>query len=599
MKLLSAVVGLLFAGTASAAVTQKLEMRLVPSPADPSAHVIDVVTTIATDTKLPSQLELNISRPPGFMGLTKPNLEGSMQITTPASMDATDDGPALESTPYPENWLWIVNPGEAKSVRLRYRVPLTFQKLVPDKMRGDEMVPYVAADHAMLGTLMTTATATNAKPDRVLVRIITPMGLELQSPWPIAMDLIKGDEIWYDAPPSAIGGTEFLPLGTWNGPKFAIGGLSVRMLFPPDAASLDQRLREPLQRIVDYAVRLFGTELKDTFIFAFRFNEPGSGVTSATVGTNTIHFVLDPTLVEADPEPIIHTIAHEFVHLWGRRTLAIGSVSDMRWLHEGFTDYYASQICSRLGLMPRASFEKAISLRIETGRSTPARGRWSLTAAGPKGMQGDTPSNTLTYQGGWLLAAWLDAAIRRESLAKNSSHDFAPAAGDVAKPGTLDAFMRDFYNDSQWNDRVRPTPAHFAARLAKYLPQEQIAKFQQFTNEPWAFDAEAEFTAVGVTVARKQAPAERMGVFLTPGSLVIQEVPAGSPGATLGLQAGDEILRVNGVPITASKDLRPAWQKSGGGDTELVVRRGSEEMTHRGKKPLAEVVLIDPSLLLR
>ncbi|MFN9961935.1 MAG: hypothetical protein ACK56D_01830, partial [Planctomycetota bacterium] len=41
----------------------------------------------------------------------------------------------------------------------------------------------------------------------------------------------------------------------------------------------------------------------------------------------------------------------------------------------------------------------------------------------------------------------------------------------------------------QWNKHVRPTPALFLERLAKYLPEEQVAKFEKFTTEPWQFNS--------------------------------------------------------------------------------------------------------------
>ena len=275
----------------------------------------------------------------------------------------------------------------------------------------------------------------------------------------------------------------------------------------------------------------------DTFLFAFRINESGSGRASATTATNSIDFLFDSRVAELDPEPMFHVIAHEFVHLWGRHSLAIG--------------------------------------------------------------QGDTPSQELTYQGGWLLAAWLDAAIRKKALADDNKLEFTPSAGDVTKPGTLDVLMRDFYNDPQWNKHVRPTPALFLERLAKYLPEEQVAKFEKFTTEPWQFNSEVEFSALGFPVERKQVPAERLGLALEPGKLIVQNLQPGKAGVTMGLHKGDEILRINRIEIHSIADLRPAWLESDDEDVEIIIRRGEQEIALRGKKPREDQVQIDPSLLLR
>jgi predicted metalloprotease with PDZ domain len=602
MRMIVWMMTVALSGTLSAEVIQRVELQLVPSSNPASRHAIDVVTTIATDGQFPERLELIINPPPDFLGMPEPNLEGEMRVTTPAALEAAEDGALLTATHEPKTWSWLVQPGEAKAVRLRYRVLVTSEHLVPESTRAQNEVffYFVGERHAMLGTMMTTATAANARPDRVLARVITPAGLELFSPWPIAKDVGRAGETWYEMPPRALlEDSDFLPLGRWVGPSLTSGEFKVSMLFPPEGVEFEQRLRKPLQQFMDYGLRLFGNSLKENLVFAFRLNESGNGSTSGTVVANSAYIVFDSRRAAVDPEPLLHVLAHEFVHLWGRRTVRIGGVEEMRWMHEGFTDYYASQICARLGLVPPESFARGFAERVERCRQSPLRGRWSIAAAGPRGMQGDEPSTELVYNGGWLLAAWLDAAIRREAIARGKKADFAPAAGDVAKLGTLDEFMRDFYNNPEWSEQLRPTPALFLQRLAKYLPPEKIAKFEQFITEPWAFDPVVEFSALGVPAELRRVPAERLGVILGAGKLVIQELQAGGAAEAFGLQPEDEILRVNGLSVQAAAELRSAWQQSGAGDTEVVVRRGGKEETLRGTKPLAERFEVEPALLLR
>jgi predicted metalloprotease with PDZ domain len=214
-------------------------------------------------------------------------------------------------------------------------------------------------------------------------------------------------------------------------------------------------------------------------------------------------------------------------------------------------------------------------------------------------LQGDDDATELAYSGGWLLAAWLDAAIRQESLAREKSHDFAPLEGDVAKPGTLDELLREFYNDPQWDGEHLPSPKLFFERLANYLPPEQIAKFERFTTEAWAFDAMKEFPMVGIPIESHFVPAERLGVILGAGKLVVQQLAPGQAGETFGLKPGDELLRVNGQVVTSPSELRSAWQQSGEGETEVVVRRNEKEEMLRGKKPVDKQLVVDPAFVLR
>jgi predicted metalloprotease with PDZ domain len=249
--------------------------------------------------------------------------------------------------------------------------------------------------------------------------------------------------------------------------------------------------------------------------------------------------------------------------------------------------------------MQREGFTKQFVEQIEKSLQSPMRGRWSISEAGAKGLQGDNDATELAYSGGWVLAAWLDAAIREESLARGKSPGFAPLEGDVAKPGTLDELLREFYNDSQWSDEHLPTPEAFLERLAKYLPPAQIAKFGRFTTEAWAFDPVKEFPLVGIPIGSRRVPAERLGVILGQGNLIVQQLAPGEAGEIFGLKARDELLRVNGQSVTSTAELRSAWLQSGDGETEIVVRREGQEQTLRGKKPTTERLEVDPALLLR
>ncbi|MFM7116087.1 MAG: hypothetical protein ACKO0N_05575, partial [Planctomycetota bacterium] len=246
-----------------------------------------------------------------------------MRITTPASMDAADDGPALAAVHEAQTWNWWVEPGRARAIRLRYRVLVTADGLVPERVRtrNEIFFFFVAEQHGMIGTLMTTATSANNLPDRVLARVITPQGLELSSPWPIAKDFSREGEVWYEVPPRAIlEDSDYLPLGKWSGPSLTSGEFKVAMLFPPEGARFEQRLGGSLQRIMDYGLRLFGEPLRENLVFAFRLNESGNGSTSGTVVANSAYIVFDSRMAEVDPDPLMHVLAHEFVHLWGRRT---------------------------------------------------------------------------------------------------------------------------------------------------------------------------------------------------------------------------------------------------------------------------------------
>ena len=62
-------------------------------------------------------------------------------------------------------------------------------------------------------------------------------------------------------------------------------------------------------------------------------------------------------------------------------------------------------------------------------------------------------------------------------------------------------------------------------------------------------------------------------------SRTIEAVAEGSPAAKAGLKAGDEIIAVDGKPISHWEQLGPVVQKNGGNEIPLVVRRDGHEVT--------------------
>ena len=65
------------------------------------------------------------------------------------------------------------------------------------------------------------------------------------------------------------------------------------------------------------------------------------------------------------------------------------------------------------------------------------------------------------------------------------------------------------------------------------------------------------------------------GVYSQPHPGRIQGVVAGSPAAAAGLQAGDEILTVNGAPVNGREDIVSTEAKNPGQPLQLTVRRAA------------------------
>jgi regulator of sigma E protease len=77
---------------------------------------------------------------------------------------------------------------------------------------------------------------------------------------------------------------------------------------------------------------------------------------------------------------------------------------------------------------------------------------------------------------------------------------------------------------------------------------------------------------------------ESGGIGVVPKAVpIVRALEPGEPADRAGVKPGDEIIAVNGEPILAAGDLRPAVQKNAQGEIELTIRRDGQEQRLRMK----------------
>jgi len=148
-----------------------------------------------------------------------------------------------------------------------------------------------------------------------------------------------------------------------------------------------------------------------------------SGETGGGEGrTNSFTFYLSKDLTSLSKYQGV--LAHETFHAWNPQRLGpfelIGGVEDERlyWFSEGFTDYYASLLLLRAGLISLEDYVALYNSLIKEYYSSPVR---LLTAA--EMVQKRQTSNKveqLFYQRGALLAHYWDIAIRSKTNDESS-----------------------------------------------------------------------------------------------------------------------------------------------------------------------------------
>ncbi|HEX5705337.1 MAG TPA: hypothetical protein VFX97_19210 [Pyrinomonadaceae bacterium] len=171
------------------------------------------------------------------------------------------------------------------------------------------------------------------------------------------------------------------------------------------------------------------------------------------------------------------TLAHELFHAWNPQRLGdfevIGGVEDERlyWFSEGFTDYYASVILLRAGLISLEDYLAGYNTLTKEYYTSPIR---LLTAAEMvRKRQTSYEVDRLFYKRGALLAHYWDNAIRSRTNNKRS----------------LDDVMRSLLKSAKARD-VSLSHKRIADALRPYLGEKGASDIEKYIDRGELLPAE-------------------------------------------------------------------------------------------------------------
>ena len=287
-------------------------------------------------------------------------------------------------------------------------------------------------------------------------------------------------------------------------------------------------------------------------------------------------------------------VCHEYFHNFNVkriRPIALGpfnydmeNLTSMLWVSEGLSVYYQDLVLVRAGLMTRDQYLDKMKNSIGSFENAPGRHYQSATEASwntwnsGSGVGGDRNTSISYYNNGAMLGAMLDLKIRDGSRNRKS----------------LDDVMRGLYRKYYLQKHRGFTDAEFRQECesaadgdvsdvldyASTTKDVDYAKYFAYAGlhlDVTAQDAEGAY--LGVNTHSQEVPPNLMpasgpvrgGRGVGPEvTLVITSVTPGSPAASAGLMAEDQILEVEGVKATpkAINDLlalpQPAGARGGG-----------------------------------
>jgi predicted metalloprotease with PDZ domain len=399
-------------------------------------------------------------------------------------------------------------------------------------------------------------------------------------------------------------------VGTFKTIEFEVRGVPHRLVIDGEGNYDAERLRRDMARVCEAQAALMGGLPFKDYTFILHLGVTGGGATEHlnSVAMTWARFNFRP---EAQYQNFLGLVSHEYFHAWNVKRIrpdALGpfdysgeNYTTLLWVAEGMTDYYGSLLLRRAGLTTEKDYLDALARSFQTLQNTPGRARMSVEEASFDAWikhyrRDENYQNTQIsyYDKGAILSALLDLHIRRlsgytrslddvmrrlyaEFYLKNRNYtpeDFQRAA-EWAAGASLEDFFRRYV-------RGREELNYDAAFSAVGLRLDTNAPASGDATRPPAVRA-----FLGATMARADeivtlttAPAS--GIFrttLSPDALVVKYVNEGTPAYDFGLNAGDQVVALDGVRVTRETFDRRLEEKRPGDMLAVTIFRGDELRT--------------------
>ena len=349
-------------------------------------------------------------------------------------------------------------------------------------------------------------------------------------------------------------------------------------------AELD-RYVDKVRRVVDQEMAIFG-ELPEfdygtyTFLASYLPWAAGDGMEhrNSTVLSRTGH------LAEVELSAL-GTVAHEFFHAWNIERIRPSSlepfdfeaanVSQELWFGEGFTSYYDDLAMVRAGVIDLDQFASRMGSLVNTVTNSPGRRFYS-----PIEMS--------------MQAPFVDAAVSVDP--QNRSNTFISYYTWGAALGlALDLSIRDRFPGTSLDDVMREVWARFGKDFVPYevadleatlgdvvgdadFAREFFDAFIRGTERDPAVpvpDYERLLPLGGLSLERGEGPwIGNPGLeYGRDGAVVRAPIRIGSPLYDVGIERGDVIVSIGGVPLSDAAAFGRALSRHAPGDRASVVWR--------------------------
>lgn len=334
-----------------------------------------------------------------------------------------------------------------------------------------------------------------------------------------------------------------------------------------------------IQKIIQVEAELFGGLPYDRYVFLLHLSSQGNGGLEHKYACS-LNYPRFGFRAKDKYDRFMQLVAHEFFHLWNVKRIRPQALevfdydqenyTPSLWFSEGTTSYYDQVIPFRAGIYDAKSFLNGLGKEITRFMTTPGRLVQPLSEssfdAWIKLYRPDANSSNSQisyYLKGEMVSFLLDLLIRRHGNKRS-----------------LDDVMLKMWQQFGQAE-IGFTPEQLQEVIESVAEMDLDDFFKRYVDgtEELPFNQYLEPFGLQMVGDEEDEPVPNLGVKAQTenGRELIKFVEAGTPAHQAGIDAGDELLAINGIRVTAQqlsdrlKDYQP-------GDTISVTVFHQEEL---------------------
>jgi len=463
---------------------------------------------------------------------------------------------------------------------------------------------HLDADHAYFNGASLFLYVPGAKSVPHRLKIEAPAGWRVTSPLGLEPDA----EGYFTAPdydrlvdaPTMVGTHRLL--------SFTVGGKLHRVAIMGRFPVEEERFLKDLSKIVEVTSQIFGDLPYEHYTFLILL-QPGIGGGTEHLNSNVSMGSPDALATVAGYRQFLGLESHEFFHTWNvkrLRPLALGPFDYQRenytrslWVAEGLTSYYDDLILHRAGLLSKGEYLGTLAGALAGHDQQPGRLMQSAESSSfdtwIKQYRPDENSiNTAIsyYTRGQILGLLFDLEIRARTKGERSLDDVMRRLYQeygLPRPGFTEAQLKATFEAVAGGDLTALWKRHVeGAEEIDFGPV--VARLGLELTKGWQLSLPPTSGAKGdpgTIGLRLRSAGDRA---------VIANVLAGQPGYEAGLNAGDELVALDGLKLDAGNATRRLNELSAGQTVTLSVFRREVWRTFTivaGRKPYDRYLLTD------